>query len=196
MRFHDTLLATRLPFSVPVSWDGSHPPHTGMLWQRRQYSCDRHHNFSDIYVITITKLRIPNTQLAVVVPSAVVRPIRIEASPAFAGLEDWDVLDHGKPVGRIYEKHVPARPDLAWFWSITGLSTSGTTATLDEAKAAFRVVLMGGENRVRPDPIMREQLKCHCCGGLACNRYAGLSQALVRPAGPTARGNPHELPGR
>ena len=121
---------------------------------------------------------------------------RIEASPAFAGLEDWDVLDDGKPVGRIYEKHVPARPDLAWFWSITVLSTSGTTATLYEAKAAFRVVLMGGENRVRPDPIMREQLKCHCCGGLACNRYAGLSQALVRPAGPTARGNPHELPGR
>ena len=99
-------------------------------------------------------------------------PTRIEASPAFAGLEDWDVLDDGKPVGRIYEQHVPARPDLAWFWSITGLSTSGTTATLDEAKAAFRVVLMGGENRVGPDPIMREQLKCHCCGGLACNRYA------------------------
>ena len=51
------------------------------------------------------------------------RLTRIEASPAFAGLEDWDVLDDGKPVGRIYEKHVPARPDLAWFWSITGLST-------------------------------------------------------------------------
>ena len=106
------------------------------------------------------------------------------------------MLDDGKPVGRIYEKHVPARPDLAWFWSITGLSTSGTTATLDEAKAAFRASWAHGrQNRVRPDPIMREQRKCHCCGGPACNRYAGLSQALVRPAGPTARGNPHELPG-
>jgi hypothetical protein len=73
------------------------------------------------------------------------RRTRLEQSPAFADLEDWDVLDDGKPVGRIYERHAPAGPDLAWFWSITeyveprsGLSTSGTVATLDEAKAAFR----------------------------------------------------------
>jgi hypothetical protein len=73
------------------------------------------------------------------------RRTRIEQSPAFAHLEDWDVLDDGKPIGRIYEKHAPARPDHAWFWSITeyiepraGLSTSGSAETLDAAKAAFR----------------------------------------------------------
>jgi hypothetical protein len=64
----------------------------------------------------------------------------------FTDLQDWDVLDDdGKPVGRIYERHAPASPDLAWFWSITesveprsGLRTSGMAATLDAAKAAFR----------------------------------------------------------
>jgi hypothetical protein len=73
------------------------------------------------------------------------RRTRIEQSPAFAHLEDWDVLDDGKPVGRIYEKHVRASPDQAWFWSITeyaeprsGLPTSGTTETFEAAKAAFR----------------------------------------------------------
>jgi hypothetical protein len=73
------------------------------------------------------------------------RRTRLEQSPAFAGLEDWDVLDNGKPVGRIYERHAPASPDQTWFWSITeyveprsGLRTSGMTGTLDAAKAAFR----------------------------------------------------------
>jgi hypothetical protein len=74
------------------------------------------------------------------------RPTGIERSPAFVHLEDWDVLDDGKPVGRIYERHAAvASPNRAWFWSITeyvepraGLSISGTAGTLDEAKAAFR----------------------------------------------------------
>jgi hypothetical protein len=54
-------------------------------------------------------------------------------------------LDDGRPVGRIYEKHAPASPDHAWFWSITEyveprsvLRTSGSAETLDAAKAAFR----------------------------------------------------------
>ena len=66
-------------------------------------------------------------------------------SPATADLEDWIVLDDGKPIGRIYQRHAPANADVAWFWSITtyvepraGLRTSGTTGTLDAAKAAFR----------------------------------------------------------
>jgi hypothetical protein len=66
-------------------------------------------------------------------------------SPATADLEDWIVLDDGKPIGRIYQRHAPANADVAWFWSITtyvepraGLRTSETTGPLDAAKAAFR----------------------------------------------------------
>src|SRR5262245_15005375 len=73
------------------------------------------------------------------------RRSRLEPSPAFAGLEDWDVLDDGRPVGRIYERHAPASPDQAWFWSIkeyveprSGLSISGTAETFEAAQAAFR----------------------------------------------------------
>jgi hypothetical protein len=68
----------------------------------------------------------------------------LEKSPAFV-LADWQVLDDGKPVGRIYERHTPASPDQAWFWSITeyvepraGVSISGTAGTFEAAKAAFR----------------------------------------------------------
>ena len=74
------------------------------------------------------------------------RRTRIEQSPAFAHLGDWDVLDDdGRPVGRIYQKHAPAHPEYTWFWSITeyveprsGLRTNGMTETLDAAKAEFR----------------------------------------------------------
>jgi hypothetical protein len=62
-----------------------------------------------------------------------------------ADLEDWIVLDDGIPIGRIYQRHAPANADAAWFWLVTayveprsGLRTSGTTGTLDAAKAAFR----------------------------------------------------------
>ena len=71
------------------------------------------------------------------------RPTDLDRSPATAHLEDWIVLDDGKPIGRIYQRHAPA--NAAWFWSVTayverraGLRTSGTTETLDAAKAAFR----------------------------------------------------------
>jgi hypothetical protein len=73
------------------------------------------------------------------------RRTSLERSPAFAHLEDWDVLNDGKPIGRIYEKHAPAQPEFTWFWSITayveprsGLRTSGMTETFDAAKAPFR----------------------------------------------------------
>ena len=62
-----------------------------------------------------------------------------------AHLEDWIVLDDGIPVGRIYQRHAPANAGVAWFWSVTayveprsGPRTSGTTGTLEAAKAAFR----------------------------------------------------------
>ena len=41
------------------------------------------------------------------------RRTRLEQSPAFAGLEDWDVLDNGRPGGRLYQKAAPTRPDQA-----------------------------------------------------------------------------------
>jgi len=82
-----------------------------------------------------------------------VRPTDLERSPATAHLEDWIVLDDGMPIGRIYQRHAPANADVAWFWSITtyveprsGLRTSGTTGTLDAAKAAF-----GKHGRRKPE---------------------------------------------
>ena len=72
------------------------------------------------------------------------RPTDLNRSPATAHLEDWIVLDDGKPIGRIYQRHAPANADV-WFWSITtyveprsGLRTSGTTGTLDAANRAAR----------------------------------------------------------
>jgi hypothetical protein len=62
------------------------------------------------------------------------RPTDLERSPATAHLEDWIVLDDGRPIGRIYQRHAPA----IYVEPRSGLSTSGTVATLDEAKAAFR----------------------------------------------------------
>jgi hypothetical protein len=73
------------------------------------------------------------------------RPSDLERSPAMADLEDWVVLDDGKPVGRIYQRHAPGSAAQTWFWSITeyveprsGLRTSGMASTLGEAKVAFR----------------------------------------------------------
>jgi hypothetical protein len=60
--------------------------------------------------------------------------------PSMAYLEDWTILDNGKPVGRLYQTHTTART-IIWHWSITecsGLSTSGTAGTIEAALAAFR----------------------------------------------------------
>ena len=64
------------------------------------------------------------------------RPTDLNRSPATAHLEDWIVLDNGRPIGRIYQRHAPANADVAWFWSITtyveprsGPRTNGTTGT-------------------------------------------------------------------
>jgi len=69
----------------------------------------------------------------------------LEHSPTFVHLEDWQVLDEGKLVGRLYQRHTAASPEVIWHWSITeyvepraGLRTSGTAETLDAAKAAFQ----------------------------------------------------------
>jgi hypothetical protein len=57
----------------------------------------------------------------------------LERAPAMAHLEDWQVLDDGKPVGRLYQAHTAAPPEIIWHWSLTeyveprsGLRTSGT----------------------------------------------------------------------
>ena len=41
------------------------------------------------------------------------RPTDLNRSPATADLEDWIVLDDGKPIGRIYQRHAPANADVA-----------------------------------------------------------------------------------
>jgi hypothetical protein len=65
------------------------------------------------------------------------------SSPAYRDWLDYVIVEDGRDVGRIYEdRH--RRPELRWFWSITiyvnpmlGITTSGRTPTLDEAKAQF-----------------------------------------------------------
>ena len=47
------------------------------------------------------------------------RPTDLDRSPAMADLDDWIVLDDGRPIGRIYQRHAPANADVTWFWSIT-----------------------------------------------------------------------------
>lgn len=65
-------------------------------------------------------------------------------SPAFAHLADWCVLEDGESIGRIYERHSPFRPELAWFWALHlggparhHVQTDGNAATAEGAKAAF-----------------------------------------------------------
>jgi hypothetical protein len=39
------------------------------------------------------------------------RRTRLEKQPVFADLQDWQVLEDGNEIGRIYEQHAPASPD-------------------------------------------------------------------------------------
>jgi hypothetical protein len=48
----------------------------------------------------------------------ILRPTKPEKAPAFDNLADWTVLNDGEEIGRIFEVHAPARPELAWVWSI------------------------------------------------------------------------------
>ena len=64
--------------------------------------------------------------------------------PVFADLQDWQVLEDGHEIGRIYEQHAPASPDQGWFWLITVLLDmrakvvrSGRAPTIDQAKQDF-----------------------------------------------------------
>jgi hypothetical protein len=68
-----------------------------------------------------------------------VRRTKIRQAPVFEGVDD------GRPVGRLYQVHTAAPPEIIWHWSITayvephsGLRASGTAETLDAAKAAFQ----------------------------------------------------------
>jgi hypothetical protein len=42
------------------------------------------------------------------------RPTRLETSPVYAHLDDWEVLEDGEPIGRIYESR-EKRPGLEWY---------------------------------------------------------------------------------
>ena len=66
-------------------------------------------------------------------------------SPALADWADYNVMEDGKVVGRIYEdRQTPA--EFRWLWSITafhvdprfGINTNDRVPTLEEAKAQFR----------------------------------------------------------
>ena len=66
------------------------------------------------------------------------------APPVYEHMGDYEVLDGGKSIGRIYEIPAPLRPDELWFWSIkvlgahrAGIETVGRTATFEDATAQF-----------------------------------------------------------
>jgi hypothetical protein len=88
------------------------------------------------------------------------------APPVYQHTGDYEVLDDGKSIGRIYEiraplrldraplrldhaplrlDHAPLRLDQLWFWSITvlgahraGIHTEGRAPTFEHAKAQFQ----------------------------------------------------------
>jgi hypothetical protein len=77
--------------------------------------------------------------------SLTLRPTGLQVSAAFAHPADWSVYEDGQKIGRLREEHAPARPERAWYWSITVIGgprghvrTEGHAATLDQAKADFR----------------------------------------------------------
>jgi hypothetical protein len=53
-------------------------------------------------------------------------------------------VDADREIGRLREEHAPARPDLAWLWSITvmgparnrGMKTVGRAPTFEAAKTS------------------------------------------------------------
>jgi hypothetical protein len=57
--------------------------------------------------------------------------------------DDYEVMNHGRAIGRIYRPHAGAPADRPWEWTITALIVApaspsyGFTATREEAKAAF-----------------------------------------------------------
>ena len=74
------------------------------------------------------------------------RPSKI-GPPVYAHLTDYEGMEDGQPIGRIMERREPG-PGHEWFWALqitgahkAGVVTSGYTASLEDAKAAFRVSL-------------------------------------------------------
>ena len=66
------------------------------------------------------------------------------APPVYEHLNDYEVLDDGQSIGRIYESPAATRPEMAWFWSLTiigahqtGVATHGYAPSLEAAKAQF-----------------------------------------------------------
>jgi hypothetical protein len=67
------------------------------------------------------------------------------APPVYEHIGDYEVLDDGQPIGRIYEIRAPLRPDELWSWSImvlgahrAGIETVGRTATFEDAKEKIK----------------------------------------------------------
>jgi len=61
----------------------------------------------------------------------------------FCAPDDYEVMNNGRAIGRIYRPYAGVPRDRPWEWTITGavvapaLPNYGFTATRDEAKAAF-----------------------------------------------------------
>jgi hypothetical protein len=70
-------------------------------------------------------------------PTLILRRANASRKPSDRKHEDYDVFDGDRCAGRIF-----LQASGAWFWGvdfqITGRKSYGHTATLDEAKAAFR----------------------------------------------------------
>jgi hypothetical protein len=72
------------------------------------------------------------------------RPTDLDRSPATADLDDWIVLDDGRPIGRIYQRHAGKRGrgvvlvDYYLRRTARGAEHKRMAETLDAAKTAFR----------------------------------------------------------
>jgi hypothetical protein len=62
--------------------------------------------------------------------------------------DDYEVMSNGRPIGRIYKPHAGAPADRPWEWTITRAVVAparpsyGFEPTFDEAKAAFKAVIL------------------------------------------------------
>jgi hypothetical protein len=73
------------------------------------------------------------------------------APPVYEHIGDYEVLDDGQPIARIYEIHAPLRPDELWSWSImvlgahrAGIETVGGQRRLKTRRSRSKRTMSAG----------------------------------------------------
>jgi hypothetical protein len=60
-------------------------------------------------------------------------------SPVYVGRQDWTILGDGRQLAAFTRTRPRARPPITvYVWPDAGIVTSGKTARIDQAKAAFQ----------------------------------------------------------